>query len=178
MINKLIHYSLIILCYNMVKGYAMAISEEQKVRVQALLATGKTPKEAAELTGVGYQTILSIRKQGVPKLLDEVKSIEPVTLQIIADAAKDVTIDEAVEGITGLQALDVRFQRVIGAAIDRSEEFIKQEDLKVSELVAITNSLSGAYNNIFNNKGVNVNVNTGMQFSDNKLSMFKGSLRD
>ena len=152
----------------------------KSARAKSLLATGKTPKEVAELLDdVSYQQALKYKKELVKdqeaNLLGEVVSAQPEHLQIIKDNLPEIA--DVVDGVSGLQLLDTKFHSVMIKALDKVGGFLDRDDLKVTEWVAITNSLSGAYNNIFNNKGVNVNVNNGTQFSDTKLSMFKGSMR-
>ncbi len=158
-----------------------------KNKVLALLELGEKPKDIAEKTGVNYQTVLKHKKEMMlGKSKEDVQSLitEPALHMIVEKAkeeapAKVVQKLEAVaEGLNGLQLLDAKFHTTLANALDKANEFLKRDDLKPSEWVAITNALSQAYNNVFKQAGVNVNVNNGTQFSDSKLSMFKGSLRE
>jgi len=164
----------------------MAYSEEQLAAVRAKLALGEKPRAIAESTGVKYQTVLAIKKRTKPDAdkVSDLMEIDPVALDVIVTKAKEEApakvvkqLEKVQEGLSGLQALDAKFHTTMALALGKAEDYLTKEDLKPSEWVSITNALSQAYSNIFNNKGVNVNVNNGTQFSDSKLSMFKGSLR-
>jgi len=161
-------------------------TEEQISAARAKLALGTKPKDIVEMTGVKYQKVLQLKKQmelGVSQV-DDLVSLDPIALDVLVEKAKEEAPARIVkklevihEGLTGLQLLDTQFHTTMSLVLGKAEEFIAREDLKPSEWVAITNALSTAYSNIFNNKGVSVNVNNGTQFSDSKLSMFKGSMR-
>jgi len=165
----------------------MALSKEQKLAVRAKLELGKTPRKISdEMDDVGYQTALSIRREMErDKENDLVEEVKAVDLQMVVERAKedmapkDVVkkLERVQEGVSGLQLLDSEFHTTMSAVLKRANEFLEQDDLKTSEWVSITNALSNAYNNIFNNKGVNVHVDNSQQISDNNLSMFKGALR-
>jgi len=159
-----------------------------EVKIQALLELGEKPKDIAEKLGCGYQKVLSERKKMDAKRanrkIDDIVTIDPVALEIIVDKAKEEApasvikkLDRVAEGITGLQKLDGEFHRTFSIALSKANEFLEGEKLKPSEWVAITNALSAAYNNIYNNSGVNVHVDNSTQVSSNNLSMFKGAMR-
>ena len=80
-------------------------------------------------------------------------------------------------GLTGLEKLDNKFHTTMSGILDNADRFLSKEDLSVGEWSTITKGVSDAYGKIFNDSGVKVNVNNGTQFSDSKLSMFKGALR-
>ncbi len=169
----------------------MALTIEESAKIKARLAMGSTPRELAdgEFRGVaGYVTILNLRKELAAgkerEAAQTAASIDPVVLDIVIEKAREEApvsvvkkMEKIQEGLSGLQILDDKFHTTMIKALERAEEYLEGEGLKSSEWVAITNALSSAYNNIFNSKGVSVNVNNGTQFSDSKLQMFKGSLR-
>ncbi len=159
-----------------------------EVKIQALLELGEKPKDIAEKLGCGYQKVLSERKKMETKRanrkIDDIVTIDPIALEIIVDKAKEEApasvikrLDRVAKGITGLQKLDGEFHRTFSIALKRANEFLEGEKLKPSEWVSITNALSSAYNNIYNNSGVNVHVDNSTQVSSNNLSMFKGAMR-
>ncbi len=169
----------------------MAIDVALRAKVEARLAMGSTPRELAdgEFKGdVSYLTILGWRKQmkaeHQKEQVQEIVRVDAAILENVVERAREEApsvvvkkIEKLQDGVNGLQLLDEKFHKTMSLALSKAEEFLAQEDLKSSEWVAITNALANAYNNIFNSKGVSVNVNNGTQFSDTKLSMFKGSIR-
>ena len=163
----------------------MTTKEESRLRAKSLLAMGETPKDVAEKTDIGYQTVLKLRKElDAEKQLD-VTTIDPLAVQIIVDKAKEEDVPaklvkklEAVhEGVTGLQKLDSDFHTTMSNALRKANTFLDSEDLKPSEWVSITNALSNAYNNIFNNSGVNVHVDNSTNVSSTAVSLMKGAMR-
>ncbi len=156
--------------------------------VRALLKLGEKPKDISERTGVPYQKVLSVKKGMVSddanRQVSEIASMDPVALDIIVEKAKTeaparvvADLERVREGVSGLQKLDSEFHTTFSKILGRAEEFLDSDKLKPSEWVAITNALSSAYNNIFNNSGVSVNVDNSTKVSATSLSMFKGSLR-
>lgn len=168
----------------------MALTKELKIAVKAKIALGQTPREiSAAMTDVTYQAALSLKKEyereQAEAMVDEVTKIEPEAMQIIVEKARKEApanivkkLELVQDGVSGLQKLDSDFHHTMGQVLHRARSFLADEELKASEWVAITNALSTAYNNIFNNKGVNVHVDNSTQVSGTNLSMFKGSLRE
>ena len=155
---------------------------EPQLKAKALLAMGEKPKDVADKTGVAYSKVLQLKKI---EEQSDVEVIDPAILHMVVEKAKEEApakvvkkLEMVAEGLTGLQVLDNEFHTTMSAVLKRANEFLNDDELKTSEWVAITNALSNAYNSIFNNKGVSVNVNNGTQVSSNQLSMFKNSLRN
>ncbi len=159
-----------------------------EVKIQSLLAMGEKPKDIAEKLGCGYQKVLTVRKKMALEKdngkVEELVGVDPVALEIMVEKAREEApatvvkkLEAVVEGVTGLQKLDGEFHTTFSVALGRATEFLESDKLKPSEWVAITNALSSAYNNIYNNSGVNVHVDNSTQVSSNNLSMFKGSVR-
>jgi len=157
-------------------------------KIRALLSIGEKPKDIADRLKIGYHKVLSVQKQldkdNNNDKTGEAVHMDPVALEIIVEKAKEhaptnviKSLERVHEGVVGLQKLDTEFHRVFAKALQKAEGFLDKADLKPSEWVAITNSLSNAYNNIFNNKGVNVSIDNSTSIQSDKLSMFKGSLR-
>ncbi len=168
----------------------MALDPSIRAEIEAQLALGKSPTEIAnERDGKPtYLTILNIKKkmaaQEEKKEVQELVTIEPHVMHTIVEKAKEeapakvvAQLEKVEEGVKGLQLLDTKFHSVLAKAVGKAEKFLDQEDLKPAEWVAITNALASAYSSVFNSKGVNVNVNISNNFSDTKLSMFKGAMR-
>ena len=162
--------------------------EERELKAKGLLALGGTPKEVAETSGVAYQKVLSIKKSMIKEKsnaqLAEARTISPEVLDIVIEKAKTEAptrvvkeLEAVQEGLTGLQVLDTEFHTTFSIILGKAEEFLTRDDLKPSEWVAITNSLSNAYNNIFNNSGVNVHVDNSTTVNSSKVAMFKHSMR-
>jgi len=156
---------------------------------KALLKMGEKAKDVAEKTGLSYQKVLAIKKSMIAddtqRELGDIVAMDPVALDIIVEKAKSEApkrvvkeIERIQEGVTGLQKLDGEFHTTFSLVLSKAEDYLSREDLKASEWVAITNALSSAYNNIYNNSGVSVNVDNSTKVSSHSLSMFKGSLRE
>jgi len=163
----------------------MTTKETLRLKAKSLLALGEAPKDVAEKTGLGYQTILKLRKDLEAETDADVTTIDPVAVQVIVDKAREDNVPSNIvkklevvqEGITGLQKLDNEFHTTMSKVLQKANEFLDGDSLKPSEWVAITNSLSSAYNNIFNNSGVNVHVDNSTNVSSTAVSMMKGALR-
>ena len=162
--------------------------EARELKAKGLLALDVAPKEIAEKTGVAYQKVLSIKKEMLREnsneQVAEARAISPEVLDIVIERAKEEApkkvikeLEAVQEGLTGLQILDTEFHTTFSFILGKAEEFLARDDLKPSEWVSITNALSGAYTNIFNNSGVNVHVDNSTTVNSSKLSMFKGSMR-
>jgi len=156
--------------------------------IEALLAIGENPKEISERLGVDYSAVSDIRRNVRNAKKDaDVKwaaQAPEVLISEMVDRAKREApsavvrkMDKIHEGLKGIQLLDSEFHTTMTKALKKANQFLDQEDLKVMEWVAITNSLSIAYNNIFNSKASQINVNNGNVISSDKLAMFKGALR-
>ena len=161
---------------------------DKELRAKSLLTLGEKPKDVAEKTGVAYNKILVLKKEIASERdkerVKEVLTVDPVALDIIVEKAKEEApasvahkLDAINEGVKGLQALDTEFHKTFANILRKANKFLDEDGLKPAEWVMITNALSGAYNNIFNNSGVNVHVDNSTQVSNSSLSMFKGSLR-
>ncbi len=156
----------------------------------ALLELGLSNKEISERLGVHRSTIKgwndSRRTNYIHEKSVEVGEIHPQIMDIAIEQAKIIVEDPTIvgnlevlkKGVDSFQVLDTKFHETMTNALERADALLKNDKIKVNEFVSITKVLGDAYNNIFNNKGVQVNVNNGQQFSTDKLSMFKGSLRD
>jgi len=161
------------------------MKQERELRAKSLLAMGEKPKEVAEKTGVNYQKVLKLRKDLDEENTPDVTTIDPAAVQLIVDKAKEDDVpavmirklEKVAEGVTGLQKLDNEFHTTFSKILSKAEEFLDSEKLKPSEWVAITNALSGAYNNIFNNSGVNVHVDNSTNVSSTAVSMMRGAMR-
>jgi len=162
--------------------------ESEKARIAALLELGETVPEIARILNIPYTTVKMIRadidKSYESVLITDVKAMHPKILEVAVEEASKIVSPEVAhelgklkEGVQGMEALDLSFQTTMGHALDAASRKLQDEDIKTAELVSLTNAISRAYSDIFNSKGVSVNVNNGQQFSTDKLSMFKGSLR-
>lgn len=168
----------------------MAISQETRVKVEALLAIGTNPQELASRYDIPYGTImLWNRKLNEDRIenkdLETVMSVDTQTLSIVADRIKEVApsnvvakIDKLVDGVTALGKLEPKFFEVTLSLLEKAEEFISKDDLSVKDWAAISSTLGLLYANIYNKAGVNVNVLNQTQVSGEKLSMFKSTMKN
>ena len=158
-----------------------------KLKIEAELSLGKTPKELSEKYNVGYQTILSWKKKLEAKTHDaninSVVSVEPEVLHMVADKLKQDAppmvvkqIDKVVEGAIGLQTLEPKFHAVVLQLLERAETLSKDKDLSIKDWKILGDGIGQLYTNIFNKSGVSVNVMNNTQISGEKMSLFKSSL--
>jgi hypothetical protein len=164
----------------------MAISRELRLKVEAELAMGKTPKELSAKYEVPYVTIVNWRKKIDTEVKDVnvVTQVDPVVLHSVAEgikreAPRDVAkkIDKLVDGVTSLQTLEPRFHAVVLNLLEAAEEMSMRENLSVKDWKTLGDGIGSLYTSIFNKSGVNVNVMNQTNVSGEKLSLFKGSLR-
>lgn len=161
---------------------------EDHSRARALLALNEKPRDIAETVGISYQKVLSLKKEmekdAKDRQLGILTTLDPIAMDVIVEKAKIEApkrvvkeIERIQEGLSGLAKLDAEFHTTFSNVLAKAEDFLAREDLKASEWVSITNALGNAYNNIFNNSGVNVHVDNSTKVSNNSLSMFKDSVR-
>ena len=166
----------------------MDTKESRELKAKGLIALDVPAKEIAEKTGVPYQKVLSLKKGMLKEqdndLLGKARAIDPEVLSVVVEKAKEEApakvvkqLENIQEGLTGLQMLDNEFHTTFSLILGKAEDFLARDDLKPSEWVSITNALSGAYNNIFNNSGVSVHVDQSTNVNSSKLAMFKGAMR-
>ncbi len=186
MINKQFKQALRLEMLYYINTYEEINMEDKVASARALLALGRKPKDVAEKTGLAYQKVTTLKRTMEAEERDKaVGALSPVALDVIIEKAKDEEVPKKIidemsriqEGLHGLAKLDSEFHDTFSVALKRATAFLNADDLKASEWVAITNSLGNAYNNIFNNAGVNVHVDNSTKVSNNSLSMFKGSVR-
>ena len=166
----------------------MDTKESRELKAKGLIALDVPAKEIAEKTGVAYQKVLSMKKIMAKEqsngMIEEARAIDPEVLAVVVEKAKNEAptrvvkqLENIQEGLTGLQILDNEFHTTFSLLLGKAEDFLARDDLKPSVWVSITNALSGAYNNIFNNSGVSVHVDNSTTVNSSKLSMFKGAMR-
>jgi len=155
-----------------------------KIKIRALLKLGENKQDIAERLNCSYSTVIKEARALKREEENDVTKIDTDLLQYVIEETKETAPQSVVqsletieEGITGLQKLDERFHKTVTLMLDKADEYLKQEDLKIGEFSTVTGAVSNAYKSIFQSGGVNVNVNNGTQISDNKLSMFKNSMR-
>ena len=157
---------------------------EQQSAIRALIKLGETRRDIATRLGCSYDTVTKeIAKMKKEEDHDATKVDMDLLQHVITETKETAPPDikkrfEVIEeGVTGLQKLDGRFHDTMANILSKADGFMNREDLTIGEWATITNAVGNAYKNIFAQSGVNVNVNNGTQFSDTKLSMFKGALR-
>ncbi len=156
-----------------------------RIKIEAELTLGKSPKELAEKYNTSYGTILSWKK----KLLETnndvstLVAIEPQVLHAVAErvkleAPKDIAkkIDAVVEGVTSMQALEPKFQAVVLKLLTRAETLADDKELSIKDWALLGQGIGNLYTNIFNKSGVNVNVLNNTQVNGEKMQLFKSSL--
>lgn len=160
----------------------------QRAKVVALLDLGMSTKEVAERLDMSTGTINQFRNQikegKIDDLVHEAIAISPNTVKILVDKAKETQTPKVVNQLQtlekqlgGISKLDEKFHDTMTTVLKKADQILQKDDLKTSDLVAITNAVANAYSQIFNSKAVSVNVNNGNQFSGQSMSMFKNSLR-
>ncbi len=159
--------------------------DDIRLKIEAELALGKTPKDLAEKYSKSYGTILGWQKKLKEKNsdVDTVVAIEPeilhaVAARIKAEAPKDVAkkIDAVVDGVTSLQSLEPKFHAVVLNLLERAEELSLDKELSIRDWAALGNGIGQLYTNIFNKSGVNVNVLNNTQVNGEKMQLFKSSM--
>lgn len=169
----------------------MAIAPEVTLEIEAQLLLGKEPAQIARERNNSptYLTILNIKKRmkkqetkdAVVELVKEDPEVVHNAIEQIKATAKPdkvAALDKVEDGISGLRLLNDDFHKTISKALGKADAIMDSKDLSLEDLVTLTDSLSSAYNRIFNSKGSIVNVNNGNQFSSEQLTMFKGSMRE
>jgi len=167
----------------------MAIAPETRTKIEAELAMGRTPKDLESKYGIPYVTIQGWKKklqkatEGTTDL-SAVVEVDLETLHTVAEAVKELAppevikkVDKLVEGVTSLQTLEPKFHAVVLALLNRAEKLAKDEDLSVKDWSMLSAGMGSLYANLFNKSGVNVNVLNQTSVNNEKLSMFKGSMR-
>ncbi len=167
----------------------MAVLPEVKAKVEAELALGAKPKELAIKYNVTYSQVLSWRKRinsakVVDNNLSTLVEVDEPTLVMIADKVKEEApaevankIDKLVDGVVGLQQLEPRFHAVVLNLLEAAEEMSMREDLSVKDWKMLGDGIGNLYTSIFNKSGVNVNVMNQTNVNNEKLSLFKASMR-
>ncbi len=167
----------------------MNTKEETKIKILAELATGATPKDLAHKYKTPYVTILGWKKkyekerQGQADV-EVLTSTDLPILHAVAERVKEEApasvarkIDKLVEGVTALEQLEPKFHTVTLKLLEAAEEMASRDDLTVKDWSTLSAGIGGLYASIFNKSGVNVNVMNQTNVNNEKLSMFKGSLR-
>ena len=167
--------------------------QERRLKADALLAMGETPKSVGEQLGIPEVTVRSWKKklETTNEDLDTVVQVDATTLHQVAENIKATApptvikkIDKLVAGVTGLQELEPKFHSLTLTLLEKAEELTKIVDedgksaLSVKDWLALSNGIGNLYANIFNKSGVNVNVLNQTQVSGEKLSMFKSTMRN
>ena len=158
-------------------------------KITALLELGtETVKEISVRLGVDYHAVSDLKRALKNKKKDnDVKWAAKAPIELISDMVDKAKVeapytvikklDKIQEGLSGIQLLDSKFHSTMTLALEKADQLLNSEDLTSGQWVAITNALSRAYSDIFNNKGVSVNVNSQNNFSTDKVNMFKGAMR-
>ncbi len=161
--------------------------KERKLKAEALLAMGDTPKQVHEKLGVPEVTARLWKKKLEEQNtdLETVVDVDLPTLHQVAENIKSNApqtvidkVDKLVDGVTGLKQLEPKFHSVVLNLLTKAETLSQTEDLSVKDWLSLSNGIGSLYANIFNKSGVNVNVLNQTQVSSEKLSMFRGSMRN
>lgn len=168
----------------------MATSKELRTKVETELTLGKTPRELEEKYNIPYATInnwknkMDVSEEGKEELevlLDtDIKTLQVVSESVKQMAPKELTpkIDKLVEGVTALQQLEPKFHTTTLRLLERAEEFAESEDLTVKDWLTISQGISSLYASMFNKSGNTVNVLNNTNINNEKLSMFKSTMRN
>jgi len=167
----------------------MAIPNQVKIQVEAELALGKRVLDVAEQYNVPYATVSSWarnmqgKKEGA--LIDELIEVDIATLQLAANKIKETAppvvvkqVTKLVDGIVGLQQLEPKFLTMVENLLEKGNTLLNAEELNIKDWVLIANAMGSLYSCIFNKSGVNVNVLNQTNVSNERLSMFKSSMKD
>ena len=155
------------------------IKKERKLK-------GETPKQIADKLQIPYVTVMSWKKKLAEQStdLDTVVDVDITTLHQVANKIKETApegvskqVDKLVEGVTGLKQLEPKFHSVVMNLLEKAETLSKDNNLTVKDWLALSNGIGNLYANIFNKSGVNVNVLNQTQVSNEKLTMFRGTMR-
>jgi len=169
-------------------GEVKKMMAKGKSQALALLATGETDinriADVCDLSPSSVRTLLrKMNDELTQEEIQKVATLDRAALSVVFEKAKKsaptivTQIDQVAEGVDSLQLLNTDFHTTLGKVLKKANTYLDEEELKVSDFVAVTNSVSNAYNLVFNSKGVNVNVNNGTQVSTDNLSLFKGAMR-
>lgn len=166
--------------------------EELKVRIEAELLTGKTPKELADKYSVPYITVLSWQKKlELDKPNEDISVLTSNTiasLEVIKDVAKREApvvaskIEKIVDGAIALKKLEPAFAEALETAVEVAIEFLNEKTdegktaLSVKEWQMVTSTLAATYSAIYNKTGTTVNVaQTNVTAEGESLAFFKAS---
>ena len=161
--------------------------EERKLRAEALLMLDTPAKEVATRLGIPYQTVQSWKRKldTDTKDVNTVVKVDSTTLHAVADKIRETApdkiankVDKLVEGVTSLQTLEPKFHSVVMNLLEAAEEMSMRNDLSVKDWSMLSSGIGQLYANIFNKSGVNVNVLNQTQVNNEKMQMFKGSMRN
>lgn len=170
----------------------MAIDSQLRMKVEAQLRLGKTPKELSEKFGLPYITIQNWRKKLEAEVADnDVTTLiqtDEVTLHAMAEEikARPMPVKEMEKSVKvindaiGLQRLEEKTRSLSMRILDGVELYMAEEsldhtlDLKtLREAAGIVSTLHSA---LFNKNTTNVNVMNNNTVSGEKREIFKSSL--
>ena len=169
----------------------MALSPRKRAEVQALIVRGLDIKTIADKTKVSRAQIYNMRAE----LEEDAKNNSVAELgkaspAIIKEVVKDIkartplALEGEVEKLIGaaesLQKLEVSFHKTFDNVLERANEMMKQEDLTIVDWQIITNTLAGAFKDIYNSKGTTINVANADNVAGqqaNSLTMFQSRMK-
>ena len=167
----------------------MAISPMKLAEVQGLLVQGVDIKTITDKTKVSRATVYNIKTEMTDDAknnhINELGRATPAILKEVAMGIRNrapLALEGEVEKILGaaesLQRLEVSFHSSFDNILTKANEMLKGDNLSLVEWQIITNTLSGAFKDIYNSKGTTVNVaQMGGQGGDNSLSMFQSRMK-
>lgn len=167
------------------------ISKAKKNKVIEKLIKGYNCKKISKELGLKYQTVLAISKEVDDASREEniniIKDLPDEGLAIVADLIDDKKdlpvivrskLKEVATGGNKLKKLESKFQDLLSETVDRASEFLKEDNLTPKEFTDIAKTIGTIYKDVFNQKGMNVQINNGdnIGISNQSLNVFKKSL--
>ena len=158
----------------------MALSKEERELIKAQLRLGKSPKDLAEMYNCNVQQVYTIRRKlETEKENETVQTLMDAPVEVVKHVAEEVKkqvpefkANELVDGVDGLKKLDMRFQSTMMRVLTRFDEVLENDDLKISEIKVVADTVANAYNKVFAS-GTNIHIGDNNHMSNQRLTIFK-----
>jgi len=167
----------------------MAMSPTKLAEVQGLLVQGMEIKAITDKTKVSRASVYNIRTEmnedAKKNQINELGRAAPAILSEVAKGIRDrapLALEGEVEKLLGaaesLQRLEVGFHSSFDNVLKKANAMLQEDNLSIIDWQIITNTLAGAFKDIYNSKGTTVNVaQMGGAGGDNSLSMFQSRMK-
>jgi hypothetical protein len=166
----------------------MGLSATKRAEVQGLIVQGLGIREIVDQTKVSRATVYQIKADlehdAAKNRVDELGKASPAILREVALGIKaraplalEGEVEKLLDAAESLQRLEISFHSSFDNILKRANAMLDDDGLSLVDWQIITNTLAGAFKDIYNSKGTTINVaQAGNVSNGNSLSMFQGRL--